>query len=265
MLIAGLILLVIAVGAFLFARSQRAKARAATATETLGCGDIEQLSQGVGAEVGAGSFRQRCEVVGAAAPGESGVTQAPHSGTDAVWHRSTVTHRYWEMERRETDGRTHWDRVEREETVSDITSAAPFVVSDATGQVAVSPEGADVDAPERVVDRFEQQTGGGAVAEGFLSGVLSAALRSGERTGSLGFRYEEWIIRPGARLYVHGEVADASGRLAFAKPTKGRFVISTRSEEEIVGEAERWAKWSAIGAGVAAVAGLGLVVAGALA
>lgn len=264
MLIAGIVLLAVALGALLFARSQRARARAATATETLDCGDIEQLAQGVGAEVGAGSFRQRCEIVGQAGAGESGVLKAPHSDAEAVWHRSTVTHRYWEMEQRHTDGKTHYDRVEREETVSDITSAAPFAVTDGTGQILVAPEGADVDAPERVVDRFEQQVGDGGPG-GLLAGVLTGVLRSGSQSGTLGFRYEEWIIRPGARLYVHGEVADGTGRLTFAKPQKGRFVISTRSEEEIVGDAQRYARWSAIGAGVAAVAGVALLVAGAAA
>ena len=53
--------------------------------------------------------------------------------------------------------------------------------------------------------------------------------------GTLGFEYQEWVLRPGARLYVHGEVSDASGRVAFAKPSQGRYMISTRSEEQIVG------------------------------
>ena len=257
MLIAGAILLVIAVGVLFLARSQQAKAHAARATETLTCGDLTQLAGGVGAEVGAGSFSQRCEVVGQAERGDGAPLTAPHSGIEVVWHHSTITHRYWENEdRRDSEGRTTRQRVDREETVSDVTSTAPFVVSDGTGRVAVSPEGAQIDAPERIVDRFDPHTE--APPESFLGGLL----RGGEDSGTIGFHHQEWIIRPGARLYVHGAVSDATGRLAFAKD--GRYVISTRSEEELVGAAESTARWATIAAAVAGLAGVALVIAGAL-
>jgi hypothetical protein len=257
MLIAGAILLVIAAGILVVARSYRAKAHAARATETLSCGDIAQLSSGVGAEVGGGLFKQRCEVVGQAAPGDGGLLAAPHSGSEAVWHRSSVTHRYWEIEETRNDrGETSRSRVEKESTVSDLVSEAPFLVSDGSGEVLVAPDGANVDAPERVVDRFDPQT------EAPSSGFLVNLFRSDPDGGTLGFRYQEWIIRPGARLYVHGVVSDATGRPSFAKD--GRFIISSRSEEEIVGQAESVARWTTIAGGVLAVAGVVLLVAGAL-
>jgi len=259
MLIAGIILIAIAVAAAFVQRHQGGKAHAARATETLSCADIDTLSRGVSAEGSGGLFHQRCEVVGQAAAGEGGVIKAPHSGTDAVWHHSTVVHRYWEMEERVVDGQRQRNRVERDETVSDITSAAPFVVSDGTGSVAVSPDGANVDRPEGVVDRFEPQVTQEQLPSG-LAGVLGSFLRAGSQSGTLGFRYQEWVIRPGARLYVHGEVSDATGRVAFAKPSEGRYIISTRSEEQIVGSAERNAKIATVAAGVMTVAGVVFVI-----
>jgi hypothetical protein len=95
-------------------------------------------------------------------------------------------------------------------------------------------------------------------------GLVGSVLRSGGSSGTLGFEYEEWVIRPGARLYVHGEVSDASGRVAFAKPDKGRYIISTRSEEQIVGSAERGATIARVITGVLLVAGIALVIAGLL-
>jgi hypothetical protein len=261
MLIAGIILIVIAVAAAFVQRHQGGKAHAARATETLSCADISTLSSGVSSEGSGGLFHQRCEVVGQAAPGEAGVIKAPHSGAEAVWHHSTVTHRYWEMEERVVDGQRQRNRVERDETVSDITSAQPFLVSDGTGSVAVSPDGANVDKPEKVADRFESQVTQQQLPSG-LAGVLGSFLRAGDQSGTIGFEYEEWIIRPGARLYVHGEVSDASGRVAFAKPSEGRYIISTRSEEQIVGAAERNATIATGVAGVLAVAGVVLVVLG---
>src|SRR3954451_25105980 len=115
MLIGGIIVLALAGAALLVARSQRAKARTATATETLSCADIDMLARGVAGEVGGGVFRQRCEIVGQAVAGEGGLIKAPHSGVDAVWHRSTVQHRYWETEERVVDGQTQRNRVERED------------------------------------------------------------------------------------------------------------------------------------------------------
>jgi hypothetical protein len=264
MWIAGIVLLLVAAGAAWYARSRRAHAREATTTETLTAAELNELAKGVAGEVGGGSFHQRCEVVGAAAAGPAGAQKAPHSGTEAVWYRAEVVHRYWVEERRTVNNQTRWERSEREETVSDITSQQPFLVKDPQGaaSVLVAPEGADIDRPEQTVDRFEQgraQKGNGS--SGVLDAVVNAFLDT-ERSGTLGFNYREWVIRPNARLYIHGEAADDTGVLRFAKPDKGRYVISTRSEEQIVGEATKHAKWATIGAAVAAVVGVVLVVAG---
>jgi hypothetical protein len=243
-LIAGIVLLVVAVGAVLYARHERGKARKATATETMSCGDIAALSDGVASEVGAGDFTQRCEAVGAAKAGPHGLVDAPESGLDAVWVRTKIVHKYWEMVETRNDGRTTRTRQEREETVSENTSTTPFALSDDSGTVLIHPEGADIDRPEQVVDRFEQRSGAERAGDGFLA----ALLRSGQDS------------------YVQGEVADRTGALVFEQPRdKGAFLISTRSEEEIVQGAERNAKIATAGAAVAGVLGLVLLVAGALA
>lgn len=262
MLIAGIVLLVAAIGALLYARHERGKARTATATETLSCGDVATLSKGVADEVGGGNFTQRCEAVGAAQAGPQGLVDAPESKVDAVWVRTKVIHKYWEMVETTRDGKQHRDRKEREETVSENESVAPFGLSDDTGSVLIHPDGADIDRPEKVVDRFEQKSQVQQDGGGFLATLL----RSSNDSGTLGFQHQEWVIRPGARLYVQGEVADRTGALVFAAPRdKGGFLISTRSEEEIVAGAERNAKIAAGAAALAAVVGVVLLIAGALA
>lgn len=260
MIIAGAVLLVLAAIALVVARMQRAESRQATATETMACGDIADLAQGVAAEVGGGDFTQRCEVVGAAGPGPDGLLKAQESGLDAVWTRTEITHKYWVMESSgEDDRRT---RSEREETVSNIESTTPFVVADASGTVLVHPDGADVDRPERVVDRFERET----AKDAFADGLLRSLLRSGNDSGTIGFRFEEWILRPGAQLYVQGQVSDRGGAIGFVAPTdKGSFLVSTRSEEEIVEGAERNVKIAVAAGAFLALAGLVLLVAGAAA
>lgn len=260
-LIAGVVLIVVAVAAVFVARHERATARTATATETLSCRDVSALSQGVADEVGGGGFSQRCEAVGAAKAGPQGLVDAPESRVDAVWVRTKVVHRYWETVETRREGQTHRRRQEREETVAEHTSIAPFALADDTGSVLVHPEGADVDRPEKVADRFEQHA-----AIDHDGGSLSTLLRSTDDSGTLGFRHQEWVIRPGARLYVQGEVADRTGALVFADPQdEGPFLVSTRSEEEIVAGAQRGARVAATGAGVAAVLGVVLLIAGAAA
>ncbi|MEV4422098.1 GIDE domain-containing protein [Patulibacter sp. NPDC049589] len=261
MLIAGVVLLVVAVIAVFVARSERGKARKATATETLSCGDVATLSSGVAAEVGAGSFSQRCEAVGTAAPGPDGLVDAPESQVDAVWVRTKVIHKYWVMEETRQDGKTTRTRREREETVSENESTTAFQLTDATGSVVIRPDGADVDRPEKVVDRFEARSAMNQAGEGFLSSLL----RVGNDTGTLGFQHQEWVIRPGEELYVQGEVSDRTGPLVFAKPEdKGDYLISTRSEDEIVAGAERNGKIAVAVAGVAGVVGIVLLIAGAV-
>ena len=61
---------------------------------------------------------------------------------------------------------------------------------------------------------------------------------------------------------MQGEVADEGGKLRLHKPEKGPFQVSTRSEQELVKEAQTGRKWGTVGAGALAVIGLGLVVAG---
>ena len=170
---------------------------------------------------------------------------APHSGSEAVWHRSTVTHRYWELEETARQQRSDdpFARRGARQPVSDITSEAPFVVSDGSGEIVVAPAGADVDAPERVLDRFEPQARGSAppASSPTCSATTPTAGRSVPLSG---------VDRPpGARLYVHGVVSDRTGRRR--SPTTAASSSPARSEEEIVGQAESVARWTAIGGGVA--------------
>jgi hypothetical protein len=56
-----------------------------------------------------------------------------------------VVHVYWQMEqRRDSQGNVTTEQIEHESIVSDVCSAAPFAVVDATGQVAIAPQGADI-------------------------------------------------------------------------------------------------------------------------
>lgn len=86
-----------------------------------------------------------------------------------------------------------------------------------------------------------------------------------DTSSTIGYEYQEWVIRPGQRLYVLGEVHDKIGPLVIGKPEQGgHFIISTRSEEEVRASTRTQHRALAIGIPIAAVAGLVLVVVGAI-
>jgi len=221
MLIAGCVCLVLAaIAAYIFF-NERKTLQAAVGTETLQCGEVNELSKAAAAAVGAGSFSHACEVLGPAKPPETGVLKASESGQECVWYRSKLTEHYWDWER-DSDG--DMDRTRKTREIHSSESETPFFVDDGTGRIEIVPVGADVDGPDKVVDRMEKDAGPSG-----WSGLASSVF-GGDRT--IGIEHEEWIIRPGARLYVLGEASDSSGQVRIGTAKDGPFVISTRSEEE---------------------------------
>ena len=261
MLIGGLVLIGIAAGLLWFAQTRRKLHQEVAGTETSTCGDLTQLSQQVAGETGPGQFRQRCELTGVAHP-ETQPEKAPFSGQDAVWYRTKVTHHYRERVRRKRgdDYVTEWD--DRTRVVAEEESRAPFQLDDGSGRVLVDPRDAKLDELEESFDRFEPDTSGGS---GGSVEFLGLKIQTTSGSQSVGFQREECIIRPNRRLYVLGEISDSSGRLQVSTPSDGRLLISPRSEEEIAAGAKKAVTWSTIGAAVAGVAGVVLVVLGILA
>jgi hypothetical protein len=250
---AAIVLLLVAWLCLRSARGQEAKASALTLTDTSTCAEIAALAESVGSEVGAGSFSQRCEVIGLAEHDGTAV-HAPETRADVVWHRTRVTHRWYEMERTtDSRGKTSTRRVEKSDVVSDYASEAAFAVSDGSGRVLVKAIGAEIDAPEKSVERMDGI--GSDVASSFTSLLLG-----GGQSGTIGFEVEEWVLRPGTRIYVHGEVGDEDGRLVFGGGN-GRLLVSTRSEREIVDGHRSGARWLKVGAIAAVALGAASIVA----
>ena len=256
MLIAGIVSLVLAGAAGGYAYWMHRKDAALAAVETSTCGQMRQLADAAGVAAGPGVFRQRCELAGVAKAAHVGTVQAPLTKRECLWYRSKVTHEYYEWEwERDSDGHRHRERHRRSDVIQDDKSDIPFAIDDGTGQATIYPDDADIDSPIEVLDRMDAD-------KSDLMDVLSQAI-GGDDT--IGYRREEWIIPLEQRLFVQGEVTDEGGKLMLRKPDKGAFQVSTRSEEELVKEAQFGRKWASIGGGVLAAIGLGLVIAGLLA
>jgi hypothetical protein len=261
----GLVLLVLAACAFLWQRKAAARLRAMVVAETVGCADLAALRDAAAQAAGPGVFSHMCEIVGAAEAGEHGLLTAELSKVECVWHRQVVRRRY---EKVQTDSKGNRSRSTTTETVHEASSSSPFHVRDASGSVLVDPGKVDIDAAERVVDRFEdRRTAAGQPAPAFEFTISLFGLNlsgGGHGDGTIGYEYKEWVVRPGQRLYVLGEASDRTGRLVVGEPANGHFVLSTRSEEELSGRTRREQMISAAAAAVAGVAGVVLLVLGVL-
>jgi hypothetical protein len=246
-IVAG-VLAVAALVLFVIGRSLRSKVAEISGTETSSAASIAELASAVAKDIGAGSFADRVEVKGKAVALEP--LTADFSGTAVVWYECVVT-RQWEEEYWETDkdGNRHRRTRSGTDTVSSIRREPLFEIDDGSGRIAVDPRGAQLEA-ENSWSSFEAAGAGRSsmTVGSFVFNALAAA--GGRRT--IGYRFTERSIPVGRELYVLGSASDQGGRLRIVKPEKGRFIVSTRSEEAIVKGSKTGILWLDISSGLAA-------------
>jgi hypothetical protein len=247
--------LVLAAGASFFFFKSRDRLHEMIVTETYTAKDLAELQKAAAGAVGEGAFKYRSEVKGSAEAGPDGVLRAELSDSECVWHRHVVTRKYWTTEqRKDSDGNYRTRRVERTEKVATRESEQPFFVRDQTGAVAVHPADAMQDM-EKVVERFEAADETGGHTEISL-GKFNLSIPTSKREGTIGYKYEEWILRAGKDLYVLGDVVDPGGQLAITKPE----FVTTKDEETMIAKVKFQAKISLVLAILAAPVGVILIL-----
>lgn len=263
LVIVGIALLILGGVLLLVRRSQQGKLLEILGTKTSTAQELIKAAEYVAERLGErGSFKQVTEVKGVLKcdnPLRSEIAQEP-----CVYYSMTVTREY-EESYWETDSQTK-QQVRKTRRSSDVVSQnsqrIPFWVEDATGPTWVNPEGADIDSVQ-VIDKFESNTGGIIALGGFSFNVGSLVGQMLSDTRTLGYRFREHILPIGRQVYVLGEAADSTGTVQIQKPsTKGKFIISLKSEEELVRSTKSTIQWLLVGAVACGLAGLGLIVAG---
>ncbi|MET0233617.1 MAG: E3 ubiquitin ligase family protein [Kibdelosporangium sp.] len=255
-IIIGILLAGVAVAGFFMMRRTRSELHTMIGTETLSIPELEdhrRTSDELGAK---GGFRKVTEVTGAAQLSQEGALISEISKTECVWYRYRIDRQYEHVEYR--DGKRHTSR--RSEQVAEHTSWQGYALIDDQGRtIGVDPGGTNPDGVEQTVDRFEPHHGGDRAD---LFGIELPSFFSGNDS-TIGFDYKEWVIRPGRRMYILGEVHDKIGPLVIARPENGgHFVISTRTEDELREDRVRKHKLQAIGVIAAFAVGLAFVVVG---
>ncbi|HEY3015931.1 MAG TPA: GIDE domain-containing protein [Nocardioides sp.] len=253
--IGAIVAALLAIGAGYGAYEARAKRRRMLGVETSTTGTLRQLHEAATAAAGMNAFSEIAEVDGTAQPGPGGPLTAPISGTPCVWWRQRVTRRYRD---RYTDSHGRRQTREREEEINDDRSRDPFVVRDIEGDIVVVPT-TNVQAARKSVSEFRDhhsERQGAQIKVGSFSLSLPS---SGDDT--IGYEYEEWVLTPETRVFVSGEATDRGGELQIREP-QGPYdlVITTKSEEELLGDTHREFLLFGFGAAALAVASVVLLV-----
>lgn len=238
-IIFGVIALIIAVILVFVARGQQRRLATMSAAETYTAELLGELHQRIVPTLGAEALQQQCELAGTIECDKP--LTAPLSGTRCVAYTQRVTREY-EEEVTETDdkGRRTTRTRRGSETVESHDKHVTFWVRDSTGRTAVDPRGAELDLPE-TEERFEKASDG----------------RGRRRT--LGYRHEEHALAVGKQVYILGYAVDCQGQPRVARhprDDKARFLISWRSEQELMRSAasgQRTANLGALGLGILGV------------
>lgn len=271
----GLILVIIALVLVFFSKRSETKVHYVKATETTRVGAIQQLVGEVAADMPDGvalGYKDYVELKGRI------VCDEPLRGelsdqVGAIVETEVIRVYERREETRDSQGhiRTEWRRSE--ETVSSNRRESAFWIDDGSGRIRVKANrGVEL---VKAVERFEQPQGG--MNEGFGgqisvgSGRFQISIGSGrwdptsQRT--LGYKFVERILPVNKPVYAIGEVAVIEDEgLVFRPPTeddkKKPFMLSSRTEEEIVKSAQKSATVLRVIALVLGVGGIALAVFG---
>lgn len=218
---------------------------------------LHQMHQNATEAAGPGAYRERVEVAGVVVAGPGGLLTSEISKTECVWHQHKVT-RHYEHVRRDNEGRRRVEK--RKEKVANNRTRESFLLRDDHGEVLVVPTD-NVQQARKTVSEFRPETQGGTGAQVSL-GSFSLSLPAGDRGGTVGYQYDEWVLTPGTRVFVAGEAVDRDGRLEIRAPEDDRILITTRSEEEVLADHGQEAKLATFGGYGLLVAAVALLVAG---
>ncbi len=246
MLFIGIFLLVLAGIFFFIARGQNAKAGKLAGTDTYDAATLQALHARIAGSLGADALAEQCEVSGIIEAEQP--LQGKLSGKAVVWYRAIVTREYEEqVSRRDDDGNLETVTESGSEQIEAHNEHIDFYVRDASGRVRINPEHADlelVDTHNSLTKPEEERIG---------------------RRRITGIRSAERALPVGTQVFIHGCAIDSGGEVVIAKhPHKSdeRFIISLRSERELLQAASGTARNMQIAAGACGAFGALLTIFG---
>lgn len=267
LIIIGLLLIVLGVYLAYFQRRKTGDALLdIQATQTSTIADVKESMADMASI--SDTYREYCELKGTVR--SKNPQKAPFSQKDAAFYKA-VTYRVYEEEEIVTDsnGNRRKKLVKKEDKISEEESGEELILTDANGD-SINMETVGVSGAfelVKTVDRFEPVDSYNA--NGFyqnprrrFTNFDNGFFNRGSKM--LGYRMVEYAFLAGQKLYLLGDAYMNAGELTFGKPTeKGKqYIVTAKSEEELVSSKESSKKALLIGGIVCAVIGVVTIIAG---
>jgi hypothetical protein len=220
--------------------------------QTTSLSDLKkQLADSAGA--GLTGYRQYVEIKGVADAETSEKT--PYSEKEVAYFTADFYQVDEEAETYTDENGTHQRMKRKESLVSSQKSYAPLYVKDSQGEekalIELAASGMQLDMG-KTFDKFEPVN---AMNQYGFFGALNL-LQTGIKT--VGYRMVEHSIALGQPLYVLGDAMLQDGRIAISKPAdkKKPFIVSIKSEADLVRGNESKAVFSLVGGIAMGIAGI---------
>ena len=248
-IIAGAVVAIVGVILWVLKGKKESRSAQLELTDTSSVSEVKENYNSLNATVGDGHFTHFCELKGKAhsdSPIKSELAEV-----ECVYYSSKVIRKYEEREwKTDSNGnrQQHWRK--KSETVSDNQQwASGFGLKDDSGFIEVDPAKADLHT-EKVHSSFEKGEPNQNSALSLKIGKFSLGVGSANNDYRLiGYEQVEHAIKLGSDLYILGDANDRDGRLKVSKPNTNKpFIVSTKSEDEIVSDLGSSAKGLKIGA-----------------
>lgn len=257
--IGGVIVLIVGVIFFVIQRKRSGKLHHVEYNDTTSINQIIENHNEMSGSFGPGSFSLYSEVKGVASANNPIKTE--FSKQECVYYKSSVTREYEVLEKsQDSEGRTTKRWVRKSEVVSkNENKSHDFTIRDNTGEILIDTNGSELHA-KKTFSKFEE---GDNTSGGLNISIGSFNISSGSNYRTIGFKYEEYAIPTKTPLYVIGDANDRSGRLQISKPTDKRpYIVSTKSEDEIIKQLSSSAKWMFYTSIGCAIGGTALIIIG---
>lgn len=265
-LIGGVVVAIIGAILWIVKGKKEGKAAHLELTETSKISDVNENYTSIQSSLGDGSFTHFCEVKGVAH--SDNPLESELAKERVVYYSSKVIHEYEKLEnKKNSDGKMEKKWVKHKDIVSDNERwAEGWGIKDDSGFIQIDAAKAEIHT-EQIFSKFERDNGSDNNAVNLKIGNFSLGLgqkNPGHKT--IGYRYTEQAIKMNTNLYVLADANDRDGSLNLSKPQDKKlpFIVSTKSEDELMGAIGSSIKGLKIGAFVCwGLGGVG-VIAGAL-
>ena len=246
--ILGGILIVLGIVLFFMRRSSMQQLAQVLATHTSTCAEAAKECREMAVQGPLKDIPRQLEVKGLT-EGED-FLRGEISGRACVCYRCRVEREWKErVWRTGAKGRRYRQTRRGTDIVWENERLAPFHITDDSGRVMVDPDGADLDWVESVNDFRRGDSTDGALSIGGFAVNVAVGVVGGRQT--VGYRYREWILPTGEEVYILGSTVVCDEMPCIGKSDEGGqpFIISRKSEEQLVDRTRSAIRWFTIGMG----------------